>query len=139
MIRKKNKPRAPKRRKSLCAASKQKKTGDLFSILREILARSKQKMLEGIILSVPPPYILVLCQSLLECAACPRMVLSLSSWSGGGAGGGSLQCSRSDCSRPSQNYLSAVNNLWQALLLLFLHLRATPPVGSFSFHQSGRL
>lgn len=104
----------------------------------EILARSKQKMLEGIILSVPPPYILVLCQSLLECAACPRMVLFLSSWPGGGARGGSSHCSRSDCSRPRHNYLSAVNNLWQALLLLFLFLSATLSVGSFSFHLSGR-
>lgn len=88
-------------------------------------------MLEGIVLSVAPPYILVLCQSFLECAACPRIMLSLSSWYRGGAGGCSSQCSRSDCSRPSQNYLSAVNNLWPALLLLFLHPRATLSVGCF--------
>lgn len=71
-------------------------------------------MLEGIIniiLSEPPRYVLVRCRSLLEHAAWPRMDFALSSWYGDDAGGGSSPCSRGDCSRPNQNYPSAVNNL----------------------------
>lgn len=77
-------------------------------------------------------------QSLLECAAHPRTVLSWSSWSGDGVGRGSLQCSRSDYSRPSQNHLCCKYSL-ASPVLLFLHLRASPSVGTFPLCWSGRL
>lgn len=110
----------------------QKRKGDMFSIHREILANSKQRMLEGVTLTVSPACFQILCRSLLKCAACPMLVLS--SPAGLAVVLEEVPCSSVELTVPEPGKLPVCCKPPLASpAVLFFHLRSTPPVGSFPF------
>lgn len=104
----------------------------MFSIRREILcqlrAEDAGRCYSYCITSMLSNFVLVP----LEVCSLSHAGAFLSSWSGGGAGGGPLQFSTIDCSEPGKLPVCCKPPL-ASPAVLFFHLRATPSVGSFPF------